>query len=207
MQKLLPKLIVVAGVLLAVIVYVASNIFHYVHEPVTFDEAVSIDFKPGSSIRTLSNQLQDHDLLQHPDYFLIWGRLSGKATRLQAGEYIFSPGQSVAELVDDMVAGRVRQYSLTLVEGWTFREFLDAVAAHQAVEHTLKDVTYDDVMSVLGYGEAHPEGRFFPDTYFIHRNTSDTALLKRAYQQMDRHLKLLWANAMMTCRSRHPTKR
>ena len=149
MQKLLPKLIVVAGVLLAIIAYVASNIFEYLHEPLMFDEAITIELKPGSSIRTLSNQLQSHNLLEHPDYFRIWGRLSGKATRLQAGEYVFSPGQAISELIDDMVAGRVRQYSLTLVEGWTFREFLNAVAAHEAIEHTLEDTAYDDIMSVL----------------------------------------------------------
>ena len=193
MQKLLPKFIVVAGVLLAITAYVASNIFQYLHEPLMFDEAITIELKPGSSIRTLSNQLQSHNLLEHPDYFLIWGRLSGKATRLQAGEYVFSPGQAISELIDDMVAGRVRQYSLTLVEGWTFREFLNAVAAHDAIEHTLKDTAYDDIMSVLGHEGEHPEGRFFPDTYFIHKNTRDTALLNRAYQQMEMHLNRLWS--------------
>ncbi len=193
MQKLLPKLIVGAGVLLAIFAYVASNMFHYIHEPVQFDEAVTIDLKPGSSIRTLSKQLQNHKLLEHPDYFLVWGRVTGKATRLQAGEYVFSPGQALAELIDDMVTGRVRQYSLTLVEGWTFREFLNAVAAHEAVEHTLKDTAYDDVMPVLGHEQQHPEGRFFPDTYFIHKNTRDTALLNRAYQQMENHLNVLWS--------------
>ena len=193
MQKLLPKLIIVAGIGLGIIAYVASNIFQSVHEPVMFDEALTIDFKPGSSIRTLSNQLQDHELLEHPDYFLIWGRLSGKATRLQAGEYLFTPGQSLSELIDDMANGRVRQYSLTLVEGWTFREFLKALAQHDAVDHTLKDVAYEDVMTTLGYADQHPEGRFYPDTYFIHKNTRDIDLLKRAYQQMEMHLNTLWA--------------
>ncbi len=193
MQKLLPRLIVAAGLLLAIFAYMASNILHFMHEPVHFDEAVSIDFKPGSSIRTLSKQLQGHQLLQHPDYFLIWGRLSGNATRLQAGEYVFTPGQSLAELIDDMVTGRVIQYSLTLVEGWTFRDFLKALSAHEAVDHTLKDVAYDDTMTVLGYPEQHPEGRFYPDTYFIHKNTRDTELLKRAYQQMEMHLNRLWS--------------
>lgn len=193
MQKLLPKLIVAGAVLLVILAYIASNIMHYMHEPVMFEEPVSIDFKPGSSIRTLANQLQSHDLLEHPRYFLVWGRLSGKATRLQAGEYLFSPGQTIAELVDDMVAGRVRQYALTLVEGWTFREFINAIAAHEAIDHTLKAVDHDTVMSALGYEGQHPEGKFFPDTYFIHKNTSDAALLKRAYQQMEMHLNMLWS--------------
>lgn len=193
MQKLLPKIIVAAGLLLAIFAYVASNIFQAMHEPVYFGEDVTIDFKPGSSIRTLSKQLQDHDLLQHPDYLLIWGRLSGKATRLQAGEYVFVSGQSLAELIDDMVSGRVRQYSLTLVEGWTFRDFLKVLSAHEAVDHTLSEVAYEDVMSALGFEEQHPEGRFYPDTYFIHKNTRDIDLLKRAYQQMEMHLDMLWS--------------
>ena len=193
MQKLLPRIIVAAGIILVIVAYMASNIFQSVREPVQFDEEVFIDLKPGSSIRTLSNQLARHGLLDHPDYFLIWGRLTGKATRLQAGEYLFSPGQSLAELVDDMVSGRVKQYSLTLVEGWTFREFLQALAAHDAVEHTLEGVAYEDVMKTLGYADRHPEGRFFPDTYFIHKSTRDTDVLKRAYQQMEAHLNSLWS--------------
>lgn len=193
MQKLLPKLIVIAGMLLAIFAYVASNIFQYIHQPVLFEEAITIELKPGSSIRTLSKQLQSHRLLEHQDYLLLWGRLSGKATRLQAGEYLFSPGQSLSELIDSMVTGRVRQYSLTLVEGWRFRDFLDAVAAHDAIDHTLKDTAYDDVMSALGHNDQHPEGRFFPDTYFIHKNTKDTELLNRAYQQMEMHLNMLWS--------------
>ncbi len=193
MQKLLPKVIVAGGLLLAVFAYVASNLFQFVHEPVELDEAITIDFKPGSSIRTLSNQLQGHDLLAHPDYFLIWGRLSGKATRLQAGEYSIRPGQSLADLVDDMVTGKVRQHALTLVEGWTFRDFLKAVSEHEALDHTLKDVAYDDIMDALGYTDQHPEGRFFPDTYFIHKGTTDVELLDRAYQQMQAHLDSLWS--------------
>lgn len=193
MQKLLPKLIVLGGLLLAVLAYFAANMFHAMHEPLQFDETVTIDFKPGSSIRTLSNQLQSLGLLEHPDYFRMWGRLSGKATRLQAGEYVLSPGQSLAELIDDMVTGSVRQYAVTLVEGWTFRDFLKALSAHEAIEHTLADVAHDDVMAALGFAGQHPEGRFFPDTYFVHRNTRDIDLLKRAYQQMDLHLDRLWS--------------
>jgi len=192
MQKMLPKLIAAGAVLLIVIAYFVSNMFFYLHEPVMIDEPVTISFKRGSSVRTLASQLQDHELLKHPNYLRFYGRLSGNATRLQAGEYVFSPGQSIADLIADMVAGKVKQYPLTLVEGWTFRQFIDALAAHEAVEHTLKDVPYDQVMSKLGYGDQHPEGRFFPDTYFLHKNMRDIDILQRAYQRMEQHLQRLW---------------
>ena len=194
MQRLLPtELIAASAVVLVIVAYFASNMFYYLHAPVDFDEPITIDFKPGSSVRTLAGQLQSHNLLEHPRYLRIWGRLTGKATRLQAGEYVFAPGEAIADLIDAMVDGRVKQHSLTLVEGWTFKEFLGALAAHDAVEHTLGDVAYDEVMTVLGHEGQHPEGRFFPDTYFIHKNTEDTAILQRAYQQMDARLEQLWA--------------
>ncbi len=193
MQKLLPKLIIAAGIALAIFAYVASNILSYVHEPADFDTPLMIDLRPGSSIRTVSNQLQENNLLDHPKYFLIWARLTAQAERIQAGEYHFLPGQTLAELVDDMVNGRVKQYTLTLVEGWNIRELLKAISEHDAIEHTLQQVTSENVMPALGYDDGHPEGRFFPDTYFIHKNTKDTEILKRAHQQMDVHLNNLWA--------------
>ena len=48
-------------------------------------------------------------------------------------------------------------------------------------------------MATLGYGDQHPEGRFYPDTYFIHKDTKDSDLLMRAYEQMETHLNALWA--------------
>ena len=40
MQKHLTKLIIAGAAVLAVLVYIASNILHSVHAPVDFDEAV-----------------------------------------------------------------------------------------------------------------------------------------------------------------------
>jgi UPF0755 protein len=37
-----------------------------------------------------------------------------------------------------------------------------------------------------------PEGQFFPDTYAYSRGASDLAVLKRAYQAMQRHLDEAW---------------
>jgi UPF0755 protein len=192
MRKLLPKLIVLAGIMLAIIAYLASNIFQYMNEPLQFDEMITIDLKPGSTFRSVSHQLAEHKLLEHEDYFKIWVRLSGNATKLQAGEYQLHPGQTLAELIDDMVAGRVKQYSLTLVEGWTFREFLQAMNDNDAVDHTLEGMSIEEIMIELGLDGMHPEGRFYPDTYFIHNNTKDVEVLKRAYQQMEQHLQQQW---------------
>ncbi len=92
-----------------------------------------------------------------------------------------------------MVAGDVKTYNLTVIEGWTFAQMLDAVRTHPALAHTLaEDAGADAVMEALGQPGQHPEGRFFPDTYQFPRATTDVALLRRAYRRMQRVLAEEW---------------
>jgi UPF0755 protein len=44
----------------------------------------------------------------------------------------------------------------------------------------------------LGLAGEHPEGRFFPDTYYYTRGMSDVQLLQRAYQTMTQFLARAW---------------
>jgi UPF0755 protein len=192
MQKKIPWILGFIGMMLLLSSYVASHMWRYMHAPSVHTGAVVIDLERGASLRSLATDMQQQGLLQHPDYFRLWARVTGKAKRLQAGEYLFEPGESLATLIDKMVAGKVRQYSLTLIEGWTFREMMQALQAHQVINHTLDSHEPEAVMAALGHEGEHPEGRFYPDTYVLQRDTTDVAILQRAYNQMASHLDTLW---------------
>ena len=192
MRKLLNKLIITAAVVLIFAAWLAYSVSNYMHTPLLFDAPVEIELQRGAPVRSVADQLQQQQLLDYPAYFMIWVRVNGVARRMQAGEYTVQPGQTLAELVDDMVNGRVRQYALTLVEGWTFSEVLHAIQRNPILVNTLDELDAAAVMSKLGHEGEHPEGRFYPDTYFIHRQTTDVELLQRAYQQMSMHLQYLW---------------
>lgn len=192
MHKLLNKIIIAGAIFLTVIAYVAFDISSYMRTPLSIDEPMVIELQRGASVRSVAKQLQQDRVLQYPEYFMIWVRLNGVAKRLQAGEYTLHPGQTLAELIDDMVNGRVQQYALTLVEGWTFSEFLRAIKADPILVSTLEGLDNDTIMAKLGHEGEHPEGRFYPDTYFIHRQTTDLELLQRAYRQMAMRLQQQW---------------
>ena len=49
-----------------------------------------------------------------------------------------------------------------------------------------------DVYKQLGISQNHPEGLFFPDTYFFEKHTTDVAILKRAYTKMQIILAQEW---------------
>jgi len=59
--------------------------------------------------------------------------------------------------------------------------------------HTLDNVDDKVMLKRLGSPYKHPEGLFFPETYFFEKNTSDFELLKRAYQKMQQVLQQEWA--------------
>jgi UPF0755 protein len=86
----------------------------------------------------------------------------------------------------------VIQYALTVIEGWTFRQMLEAVRAHEAIRRTLDGLDDAGIMARLGRPGEHPEGRFYPDTYHFPRGTTDAEFLTRAHRKMQAAVEEAW---------------
>jgi UPF0755 protein len=61
----------------------------------------------------------------------------GDARNLKAGEYNFEQGITPRQLLDQVVAGRVIEYPLALIEGWTFDQFLEAIRHAKSPERSM----------------------------------------------------------------------
>lgn len=191
-NKALPVIFTLASIILVIGFYFSSKIYSEMHAEIKLSQAENIVFVRGSSIRTLANLLIEKDFIEDKNYLLIWVKINRQGTRLQAGEYVISPGMSVAELLDDMVAGNVVQHNITLVEGFTFRQILKIIQQDSKISATLENLSDEEIMKILGYEGEHPEGRFYPDTYHISRGITDVELLKRAYKRMQNILEEEW---------------
>ena len=151
-----------------------------------------IDILPGTPFKVITRSLAEKGVINKP-HLLEWrARLQGKASKIQAGEYHVAPGMRPAEFLDMLVAGKVVQYSFTLVEGWSVQQILTALKQNANVTQTLTGINAPQLMQTLELEQAHAEGWFFPDTYHFVRGTTDKALLKRAYASMRRQLEEQW---------------
>ncbi|MBK8536055.1 MAG: endolytic transglycosylase MltG [Candidatus Competibacteraceae bacterium] len=151
--------------------------------------------KPGMGIADLTRELQrSPGVLRSALYLQTYARLNGWAPRIKAGEYAIVPGTTPRSLIEQIVAGRVLQHALTVVEGWTFRQLRQALAAHHKIAQTLREASDAEIMARLGRPNQHPEGRFFPDTYHFPAGTPDEAFLKRALVVMDQRLAEAWGD-------------
>ncbi len=159
---------------------------------VTGDDSRRFRLQHGESLARVAAWLADEGLIRYAWRLRVYGRITGTAHRLQAGEYLIEPGMTVATLMGAMVRGDVVSYRITVIEGWRFERMLEAIHAHEAVDATLDDASTEEVMASIGAEGEHPEGRFLPQTYKFPRGTTDKALLRRAYTAMQQILTEAW---------------
>ncbi|MES9988471.1 MAG: endolytic transglycosylase MltG [Candidatus Thiodiazotropha endolucinida] len=156
------------------------------------EEGVNYILHPGMTVRSLAEDLQQRGMLEKPILLRFIARWQGQASKLKAGEYYLPAGTTPPKLLEILSSSQVVQYALTIIEGWTFDQLMAAIRRDPVLEHSLKEVTNDQVMQHLGLDDLHPEGRFYPDTYHFPRGTTDAAFLKRAYKRMESVLEQAW---------------
>lgn len=149
-----------------------------------------LEIAPGTSLASVSRHLADRGILNTPRLLTLFGRLSGDATRIKAGEYLLTSGLTARDVLQRLVGGQVFLHQLTVIEGWRFEDLLHALAEHPAVTSTGLDP--GNVMSALDAPGVHPEGQFAPDTYNFPRGTSDLAILDQAHRRLQAQLESIW---------------
>jgi len=148
--------------------------------------------RSGSNIKSIAQDLSMQKIINDPWLFILLAKVKGVETRVRAGEYQIETGMTADELLEKFIQGSALQYSFTVIEGWSFRQMLAAIAEDPVIEHTLEGKSNQEIMTLVGYPEQHPEGMFFPDTYRFPKGTSDVDFLRRAYQVMQKHLTREW---------------
>ena len=148
--------------------------------------------KPGTSMHAFAHELSGKGALPDRYSLVVLAYLRGQARHLKAGEYRFAAGSTPRELLDQVVAGRVVEYPLALIEGWTFKQVREALREAPKLTHTLDGLSEDEIMEQLGHPGLHPEGQFYPDTYYYSAGITDIALLHRAFERMQNRLQREW---------------
>ncbi len=187
-----PAIFYVAIIVGIISVYYFMRMYSVMHAPLQLKQSITLQLKPGSSIRTLGQYLEQKKLVSNKNFFIFWGRIHNQATRLQAGDYLLNNADTLAGLLQRMVQGKVIQYRITLVEGLTAKQYFTLIRQTPYLRHTLDNLSADGIMKKLGYAGQHAEGMFFPDTYYITDGMSDVDLLQQAYRKMQQVLGQQW---------------
>jgi UPF0755 protein len=151
---------------------------------------VEFRIPPGSSLRSAVQAVNDAGVPLDADLFALLARLQGQGGAIKAGSYVLSAGETAQTLLQKLVGGKVSQASVTLVEGWTFRQFRARLDAQTTLLHDSQGMSEAEIARKLGL--PHLEGRFLPDTYLFDKGSSDFDILRRAEHAMTRALAAAW---------------
>lgn len=182
--------LVLAGLLLGAS---AWKIHSALQQPLNITQEELLDVPNGTTPTGTLKRLEADGLIKDAFWLRIYWRFNLAGQPLHSGEYRMVPGMTMEGLIAVWKRGEVVQYSVTLVEGWNFRQVRAALAKDEKLQQTLTDLSDSQVMERLGHSGVFPEGRFFPDTYRFVRGTSDVDLLKKAYDRLEDVLAKEWA--------------
>lgn len=166
----------------------------WVNRPLEMGSAtLDLSIEPGTNPREVALSVQEAGVAVHPSLLYWWFRLSGQSRKIKAGSYEVTVGTTPRSLLVKLVQGDEALRSVTLVEGWTFRQFRAALLKAEHLKPESQGLSDAVIMEQLGRPGVAPEGRFFPDTYTYAKGSSDIAVLLRSMHAMDKKLGSAWA--------------
>ncbi|EKD73560.1 MAG: hypothetical protein ACD_45C00273G0003 [uncultured bacterium] len=153
--------------------------------------------RPGSSRALVLSELSKQDIVKHSVVFSLFMAFH-PVTPLKAGEYLFPVGSTLYSIWHQMTLGKGFYFrTFTIIPGWTFRDLRRALELNNYLRHVVQHIDEKQIMNTFVSQTSaivmlHPEGAFFPDTYYFTRDTTDIAILQYAYELMQRHLMNVW---------------
>ena len=158
---------------------------------------VDLSISSGSTPRMVASQIAESGIDVSPTLMYYLFRFSGQSKLIRAGSYEIANTANAWELLQKLVRGEENLKAITLVEGWTLRQWRQALAKADFLQHDTDGDSDEALMQRLGCPDVPAEGRFFPDTYMVGKGSSDVAVLRRALSAMDKQLAQAWANRDM----------
>jgi UPF0755 protein len=142
------------------------------------DKGKNVLIPRGAGPSAMAKILQGEGVISHPQLFRLALMVDPNPKPIKAGEYEVPAHVSMSALVDLLQSGKVVQRRLTIPEGATTAEILEALRKNDALSG---DITIDV-----------KEGDLLPETYFYSRNDTRDGMLTRMKEAMDKTLDEAW---------------
>ncbi len=146
----------------------------------------------GVGISWLASHLEKQGVIGNRYVFRAYAWLNKRDTSIKAGEYTLVDVDNIPDLVTKVEQGKVIQYSITLVEGKTFKDYRAFLSSQRLLKSVLESMSDAEIMRKLGVPGKKPEGLFAPQTYFFQKGDSDYDVLKQAFDRQAQVAEQAW---------------
>ena len=185
-------LVIMLSILAVVGLFITAQL--KVQQPLAVEQVAFITIKPGTSFNAFSTQLVTKGWLESRFWLRSYIIFNSEHSEIKSGTYQVQANMPIIELLKVVVSGKEHQFSITFIEGTTFKQALAQLAQHPDISHQLANLSIAAIAKKLSIKQANPEGWLFPDTYAFTKNTADIDIIDRAHKKMRKTLDELWHN-------------
>lgn len=145
----------------------------YAVTPMPVREGINLHvlIPPKTSLTGIQTILAENGVIPPGRGFYYLARVSLLSQRLQAGEYLFTPGQTPSQILRTLADGATVRWSVTIPEGASIYQLAEILAQGGWGERDLflKLVRDPELLARHGVRAKSLEGYLFPDTYQLVR--------------------------------------
>ncbi|MBI5286353.1 MAG: endolytic transglycosylase MltG, partial [Deltaproteobacteria bacterium] len=135
----------------------------------------------GASFRIIAKDLEAVGVITNAERFSLLARLKGVWKKVKAVEYELHTSMTPLEVLDKLLKGQVKEYTITIPEGYNIREIAETLERMEIVKASdflirVKDRT---LTLSLGIDSDGMEGFLFPDTYRLTKDMTADEIIRK----------------------------
>lgn len=157
-------------------------IWSYAITPIPAREGANLHIliPPRTSLAGIGSILAENGVIPPGRGFYYLARISRLSQRLQAGEYLFTSGQTPYQILRTLATGATVRWSVTIPEGTNIYQLADILAEGGWGErdHFLELARDPQILAKHGVEGASLEGYLFPDTYQLLRGHNPREIIE-----------------------------
>ncbi len=141
---------------------------------------VTIQIPRGANFSRISAILEKANLVDHRRAFYVLVRLKDASRQIKAGEYELTGAMTPVELIETLKAGSVKEYRVSIPEGFTMVQIADRLEACGVADSKvfLGRAGDEKLLAGLDIPAKTAEGYLFPDTYVITKSMDEVEILR-----------------------------
>jgi UPF0755 protein len=153
--------------------------FYFLSPGPALESPRMVEVRHGERLNSIATALKRADIVRSRFALMLYARLTGAASRLQPGEYRFTGGETIPEVLGHLVRGESILITVTIPEGSSVHDIGRRLeAARLMCDWKFVEVARTSpLVSVLGLSPLGVEGYLFPATYRFSPSASANDIL------------------------------
>ncbi len=164
----------------------------YISKDFTSLEEKFFPVEKGQGLFQIGENLEKQGLIKSRFLFDFYVISKKKQSNLQAGQYLFNPSMTIAEIGEKIISGDVYKIKITIPEGFTLKQTEERLTLN-LTRNVLVNIKINEFIDEYDFLKDAPnsaslEGFLFPDTYYFYPQRDTEEIVKVFLDNFDKKL-------------------